>query len=1519
GTPGNATLCTTGAAIDLFAELGGTPDAGGTWSGPSAVVGGSFDPATMTAGIYTYTITVPPPCASVSSTVTIALVQPPDAGTDGTLTLCISSPAVTLLSSLGGTPDIGGAWSGPSAVIGGSFNPANMDPGVYTYTVAGAAPCPADASEVTVAVVDEPDAGSPGSRTLCTSDASIDLFAELNGTPDVGGAWSGPSAVVGGQFDPGSMAAGVYTYTITVPPPCASVSSTVTMALSQPPDAGQDASLTLCVSSPSTAMFPALSGSPNAGGTWSGPSPVVGGQFNPASMSAGVYTYTVPGVVPCPATSATLTIDVVAAPDAGAPGLITLCATDDAIDLFEELNGTPDAGGNWSGPSAVIGGAFDPVTMSAGVYTYTIVVPPPCVNATSSVTVSIVQPPDAGEDGSLTLCVSSPSVALVASLGGSPDAGGAWSGPSTVLGGNFNPSNMVSGPYVYTVNGTAPCPADAATVDVTVVASPDPGGPGFLTACASDAPTDLFTLIEGSPDAGGTWNAPNGTAVSGIFDPATDVPGVYTYTITVPPPCASVSTTVTVDVIQPSVAGVDASLTLCISSPVSPLFPLLGPTAEPAGTWSGPLGAASGDFDPATDQAGDYHYTVAGVWPCPADIATVTVAVVATPDPGTDGSATLCANNASIDLFSVLNGTPDAGGVWTAPNGTAFPGPLDPSTDASGVYTYTIDAPPPCSSVSATVDVSIIQPPDAGTNGMITVCATGAAVDLFNVLQGSPDVGGSWTNSVNAPWSGTFDPTVDAAGTFTYRVEGTTPCAAAMANVTVSVTQEPNAGDDAILNLCIAGSPIDVFPSLGGASPGGIWTGPGGTPFDGTFTPGTSPSGDYVYTVAGTAPCPSASATVTVNQLSDPDAGGDGTMTLCSSHGPFDPYTALQGSPDAGGTWIAPNGVPVTEALDASTALSGTYTYVLSVPPPCVNDTALMMISIVPAVDAGSDGEITLCSNSGTVDLFDTLGGEPDPGGTWAGPNGAVSGVFNPGQDTPGNYTYSLQGTAPCPNVSAIVTVSVEALPNAGTDGSLTVCPEAPNVDLFSLLGGEPDQGGSWTAPDGSPCDPTFDPGVDPVGNYTYTVFGVTACPDASASSTVSIHVVPTPNAGPDQVVCSLTAEFNATGTWASGSWSGPSSVLIGEPSSATSPAKAEAGGVYTFVWNVLTSNGCAARDTVNIIFTDPIEPISQVTDAICNGSCDGTATVTATGGNIGATGYTYQWSNALAGNVPFAEGICAGSYTVAVVDTNGCSAPSPFTIGEPTPLVIDAITTTSETCPGSCDGTLTVSDAEGVSFSIGAEQQANNVFASLCGGSYSVTMMDANGCTAHSIGLVDSPPPVIANFVFAPDTVFVDDPTVYFGNASSPNAFSFAWDLGGLASSTESSPTFRFPDDEGSIYTVCLTAYDLNGCSNEICLPIQVFDLLLVSVPNAFSPNGDGINDDFLPVFNLPWVVDYKFMVFNRWGEQIFGTDLPGKPWKGDYTGVVSQEDVYVWKLSCKDGLSGDPIERVGHVTLLK
>ncbi|MBK9762170.1 MAG: hypothetical protein IPO87_02130 [Flavobacteriales bacterium] len=147
-----------------------------------------------------------------------------------------------------------------------------------------------------------------------------------------------------------------------------------------------------------------------------------------------------------------MTVTENAAPDAGLAGPLSVCSNGAAVSLSTGLGGTPDAGGSWS--PAAPGGNYDPATMAPGPYVYTVTGIAPCANATATVAVTENTAPDAGLDGSLSVCSNGAVVALSTGLGGTPVAGGSWS--PAAPGGNYDPATMAPGPYVYTVTGTAP-------------------------------------------------------------------------------------------------------------------------------------------------------------------------------------------------------------------------------------------------------------------------------------------------------------------------------------------------------------------------------------------------------------------------------------------------------------------------------------------------------------------------------------------------------------------------------------------------------------------------------------------------------------------------------------------------------------------------------------------------------------------------------------------------------------------------------------------------------------------------------------------------------------------------------------------------------------------------------------------------------------------------------------------------------------------------------------------------------
>jgi gliding motility-associated-like protein len=181
-------------------------------------------------------------------------------------------------------------------------------------------------------------------------------------------------------------------------------------------------------------------------------------------------------------------------------------------------------------------------------------------------------------------------------------------------------------------------------------------------------------------------------------------------------------------------------------------------------------------------------------------------------------------------------------------------------------------------------------------------------------------------------------------------------------------------------------------------------------------------------------------------------------------------------------------------------------------------------------------------------------------------------------------------------------------------------------------------------------------------------------------------------------------------------------------------------------------------------------------------------------------------------------------------------------------------------------------------------------------------------------IRVVPSP---IADFEYSPDVVTNLDPLVTFTDLS-VDAERWFWQFDRFDTSTKQSPSFEFPDT--GLMRVLLVVTHPEGCKDSIAKFIDVIPTIRWFMPNAFTPNGDGTNDNYFGKGFLEGATNFSMTIWNRWGELVFNTDNPDDQWNGraQNTGGNAPSGVYIYKVSFR-GPRGEPFAFEGFVTLIR
>ena len=345
-------------------------------------------------------------------------------------------------------------------------------------------------------------------------------------------------------------------------------------------------------------------------------------------------------------------------------------------------------------------------------------------------------------------------------------------------------------------------------------------------------------------------------------------------------------------------------------------------------------------------------------------------------------------------------------------------------------------------------------------------------------------------------------------------------------------------------------------------------------------------------------------------------------------------------------------------------------------------------------------------------------------------------------------------------------------------------------------------------------------------------------------------------------------------------------------------------------VLSSITSQTSCAGTNVNAV------NFSSTPSSTINWSNSNINTGTAANGTGNISGYT-------APNVGITE---TGVVTAIPVDSiTGCVGnPVDYTLTiNPTPSASGNPATNTATCGTMSGGVSGLINVTGGTSPIhyqwynGSTLLVGDTLPNLinvAGGSYSLSITDANGCVANGIStsfVVPSTASVTAGF--SPSTFQGQAPLDVLFTNSSVGASSYNWNFGN-GSSTQSNPSSMYTTP--GTYTVVLVASN-GSCVDSVSKTIIVDAETTIIIPNVFSPNGDGVNDGFF--INSTGLESLNCDIFNRWGQLVYKLTSIGQKWDGVLNnGNNATDGTYFYILIAK-GYDGKDYNLQGSLSLFR
>ncbi len=870
------------------------------------------------------------------------------------------------------------------------------------------------------------------------------------------------------------------------------------------------------------------------------------------------------------------------------------------------------------------------------------------------------------------------------------------------------------------------------------------------------------------------------------------------------------------------------------------------------------------------------------------------------------GPQVVCAGQSGV-IYSVGDTTLNYNYSWQVLGGTISSGMNGESITVNwgptGFGNVSVIRNDGCETDTLNLFVNIYPAADAVVPPQYSICF-GAGT----ILNGSGSTGliYSWIPTTGLSNPNIAQPYASPSVTATYSliVSNNLQCPPDTAITTVIVHPLPVIDLGADQSFCV-GISVQLNPNAGGAYTY-VYTPPNGLSNPNIGNPSASPSDTitYILTATDLFGCQS-NDTITLN-VGTPEVFAGFDLTICI--GDIAQINA-QASNAATYLWLPATGLSATNIPNptAQPAVTTTYTLTVTDVNGCTDSDEITINVSNTTLIAAAIPDTSICSGE-TITLWATGGNNY----LWSPATGLSSTTVQSPDANPVSTTIYMVivSSGVCQPDTAYVTVAVNPLPivNAGFP-SVTIC----LGDSIQMVG----TGATtyWWSPNVNITDQSIsNPFVFPTSTTTYSLLGTNAngCEntDQIIVNVNSISVL----AGYDTILCLL--ESTTLIAVAPGAVSYSWSPTFGLNNPNIQNPIATPFNTTTYTVTATDAAGCQGTDTVHIdIYTTiPVTILQPDTIFICQGEAtqlNATSTVSA----------TFQWTPSTGLSDPNIDNPMAfpsttTTYTVLGTTTSGSCTGTDIVTIDVSPSPILSVDATDSVCAGQSATIYLISDGSYDYLWSNGETDSVFTVTPVGGEIYTVTATNSIGCstTAGPVSVTVVPNPVVD---ISELSVSIKKGESYPIDGSVVNYAFYTWTPSTFLNDDISQDPIATPDQN---ITYTLYAENALGCSDAdtihlIVLPPPIFD-----VPNAFTPNGDGLNDNF--TIHAEEFASIKFIIFNRWGEKVYETfdvaEAHNIGWDGNFKGRDQELGVYVYYIE-GTAIDGTEIKAKGNITLIK